>query len=492
MNTHSLLLKTTSALAALALVASLLGLSLAASVQRAHAATLSEQIICYADQQMGSSSPFDIGTDYCGTGVPDNPGPLPQCFDNADNDQDGLVDMADPGCSGPTDNSEADQATSTATTTATVTVLKYVGGSRATAGNTGGDSFGFASSWNNAGGGQASSTFSLGSGNSYEAVSSALNSGSSYAVHEVTSDMASSSNTLPAGAQCQEGMWRLAGYKTGSSIANAQAAALTTASPGLSNITSDRYVIAVNENCDNASNTPMLTIVKHAVGGDGTFSFTVNGGGTTTLGTNNGWATSSPMALSAGSSTIAEAPSAGWTATGISCMSGGQSIGAPGGTGMYAISATGTDNVTCTFTNTASSTGTTTDAALHVDSIDAQKTSAVANNTYGDGWRYLFHITAPNSEKNLSMRFSDWFVSSTSSSSIPVANNMRISSGQASSTGPITITAANAYSTPALIMTGDLDASKPGRQVDVLVEVKIPTGTDNNTYTTNYGVQTLP
>jgi hypothetical protein len=32
----------------------------------------------------------------------------------------------------------------------------------------------------------------------------------------------------------------------------------------------------------------------------------------------------------------------------------------------------------------------------------------------------------------------------------------------------------------------------PGRQVNVLVEVKIPSGTANQTYTTNYGVQTLP
>lgn len=137
------------------------------------------------------------------------------------------------------------------------------------------------------------------------------------------------------------------------------------------------------------------------------------------------------------------------------------------------------------------STGTTTDALLHVDSIDAQKTTAVANDSYADGWRYLFHITTPNSEENLSMRFSDWF-SNSSSSTIPVANNMRVSSAQASSTATITLTAQNAYSTPPMVMMTDLNPSMPGRQVQVLVEVKIPVGTNNQTYSTNYGVQTLP
>jgi hypothetical protein len=496
MNTHPLLLKTTGVLAALALVASMMGFALIASVQQAHAATLAEQILCYVDEQLGPNIPFDPGTDYCDTGVPQDPGPMPQCFDGIDNDQDGKVDLADPGCLSAVDNDETDPTGSPATTTSTVTILKYVGGTQAMAGNTGNGSFDFASSWNDQGGaGTGNGTFSLGSGNSYQITSSALNQGSSYAVHEVTSDMASSSNTLPAGAECQAGMWRLAGYRTGSSLANAQAATLSTASPSLSGINSNQYVIAVNENCDDNGggngNAPTLTIVKHAVGGNGTFNFAINGVNTPALTTTNGWATSTAMTLGTGSSTIAEATSSGWNTTGISCIAGGQAIGTPGGTGSYSISAANGDHVTCMFTNTASSTGTTTDAALHVDSIDAQKTTAVANGTYEDGWRYVFRITTPNNEENLSMRFSDWFTPS-SSSTIPVANNMRISSAQASSTGPITLTAANAYSTPPLIMTSDLDPSMPGRQVDVLVEVKIPSGTSNETYTTTYGVQTLP
>lgn len=66
---------------------------------------------------------------------------------------------------------------------------------------------------------------------------------------------------------------------------------------------------------------------------------------------------------------------------------------------------------------------------------------------------------------------------------------MKISSVQASN-GPVTLTTANTYSLPTLIMTGDLDAGTTGRQVDVVVQTKIPLSTVNGSYTTSYGVQT--
>lgn len=290
MTTHSLLLKTLSAATGLALVLALFGAALVSSVQQARAATMAEQIICYVDQQLGPDLPFDPNIDYCGDGEPTEPGPIPQCIDNIDNDNDGVKDLADPDCDSATDTTESgSMGTSTGTTTP---------------------------------------------------------------------------------MQCAD------------SIDN----------------DNDGVTDLADPDCDSAADN------------------TESG----SMGT---------------------------------------------------------------------STGTTTDAALHVDSIDAVKTTAVANNTYADGWRYVFHITAPNDEEKLSMRFSDWMGGS---STIAVANNMRVSSAQASSTGTITLTAANAYSTPPMIMTTDLNPSMPGRQVDVLVEVKIPSGTANETYTTTYGVQTLP
>jgi hypothetical protein len=67
---------------------------------------------------------------------------------------------------------------------------------------------------------------------------------------------------------------------------------------------------------------------------------------------------------------------------------------------------------------------------------------------------------------------------------------MRISSAQATITTPTTLTAANLYSSPALVMTGDLDSNTAGRQVDVLVETQIPLNTVNGSYSTSYGINT--
>jgi len=129
------------------------------------------------------------------------------------------------------------------------------------------------------------------------------------------------------------------------------------------------------------------------------------------------------------------------------------------------------------------------DGILEVTSIDSIDTTATANGTFTSGWKYVFHITAPTSEQNLAMKFSNWLRTG-GSGTIPAANNMRISSLQADNGGAtILITAQNTYSTPALHMTGDLNSGMDGRQVEVTVEVAVPAGTPNGSYTTNYGVQ---
>ncbi len=88
------------------------------------------------------------------------------------------------------------------------------------------------------------------------------------------------------------------------------------------------------------------------------------------------------------------------------------------------------------------------------------------------------------------MKFADW-MSTTGSTTIAAANNMRISSAQADNgNATIMITAANTYTTPALNMTGDLDAIAAGKQVQVSVEVAVPSTTVNGSYSTSYGVRT--
>ncbi len=129
---------------------------------------------------------------------------------------------------------------------------------------------------------------------------------------------------------------------------------------------------------------------------------------------------------------------------------------------------------------------------LAVTSVTAVQTSAIADGTFTNGWKYLFNITVPTDETNLSMKFADW-MSTVGSSIIPVAGNMRISSAQADNAGAtVLLTAANTYATPALHMTGDLNSSTPGLQVQIEVDAAVPPGSVNGAYTTSYGVQTLP
>lgn len=98
------------------------------------------------------------------------------------------------------------------------------------------------------------------------------------------------------------------------------------------------------------------------------------------------------------------------------------------------------------------------------------------------------NITVPTSETNVTMQFADWV---SGANSIATANNMRVYSAQSSnaanSGSAITITAAGSPST-ALAITGDLDATTAGRQIQVVVDLKVPSGTAGGSYSTSYSV----
>lgn len=127
---------------------------------------------------------------------------------------------------------------------------------------------------------------------------------------------------------------------------------------------------------------------------------------------------------------------------------------------------------------------------LGVTGITAVKTSAMANGNYADGWSWIFNVHIPANESantTLKLKFGDW---SNGSASIPVANNIRVYSASAlnasTSDSAITINSANTYS-DALILadesTGDL-----GRDIQVTMEARVPTGTTGGNYSTSYGV----
>ncbi|MFZ2149627.1 MAG: hypothetical protein WAV15_00490 [Minisyncoccia bacterium] len=131
------------------------------------------------------------------------------------------------------------------------------------------------------------------------------------------------------------------------------------------------------------------------------------------------------------------------------------------------------------------------DGVLEVTSIETLDSSAIANGNFEDGWEYVFNITVPSDEPDLAMKFSNWLRTG-GSETIPAANNIRISSPQANNGGAtVLITAADTYSSPDLHMTGDLNPSLDGKQIQVKVEVRIPVGTTNGSYATHYGVQSL-
>ncbi|KKP33036.1 MAG: hypothetical protein A2312_01245 [Candidatus Staskawiczbacteria bacterium RIFOXYB2_FULL_32_9] len=127
---------------------------------------------------------------------------------------------------------------------------------------------------------------------------------------------------------------------------------------------------------------------------------------------------------------------------------------------------------------------------LNVTSVTSTKTTSTADGTFAGGWIYTFHVTLPTNEPNLAMKFADWI--GVPSGTIPTANNVRISSTQASNPATVLLTGAGIYSTPKLNMVSDLNPLVAGMQVDVIVEVSVPVGTVASFYTSAYGVQTTP
>jgi hypothetical protein len=96
----------------------------------------------------------------------------------------------------------------------------------------------------------------------------------------------------------------------------------------------------------NAADNGTVTVVKHAHGADGTFSFTSNvpGLGDFQLATSSGAATSSTVSVAPGTYTLSESDPAPWTQTGAICSPEQQP-------GQFTVAA-GQD-VVCTFDNTA-------------------------------------------------------------------------------------------------------------------------------------------
>lgn len=131
-------------------------------------------------------------------------------------------------------------------------------------------------------------------------------------------------------------------------------------------------------------------------------------------------------------------------------------------------------------------------AALDVTQITAVHTYATADNTFTNGWKWVFDVTVPTDQTFLQMKFADWL---NGSSVIPADSNIRIYSEQSLSAPDeahaISMTASSTWSDIMQINPDvDLNALQGGRQIEIIVEARIPTGSAGGSYSTSYGIDT--
>ncbi|MDB5264794.1 MAG: hypothetical protein JWN64_365 [Parcubacteria group bacterium] len=231
----------------------------------------------------------------------------------------------------------------------------------------------------------------------YAADTSAMSAPANY----TTSENTDGSVVLPIGSTCQADKYRLVGYKSGVTLAAAQADSVHATAPTYTGLTSDRYVIVVNEKCADdvppVDTTTTLTIVKNAVGGDSVFSFNVTGAETwnpniTTTG--DGHAGSTTKEVATGTYNVSEVVPTGWTLTGASCTGGTDLVLTDVNNTQSITLATGDDGV-CTFTNTKDTTppeqGTNTENTVVVRAADLDTETNLVAAIFNNSGKWFFY-----------------------------------------------------------------------------------------------------
>ena len=412
---------------------------------------------------------------------------------------------------------------------AIVTITKYVEGAQATGVTAQNAGFPMTATWSSTNYGAGSGTYVLGQNNDpvpYQAQTVTFATGADYSTSEDLTGNA-------VGASCAEGKpFALVGYTTGDTMAEAMAGTPTMTVPAFSGMTSDKYVIVWNDDCAIPAVPEFVTVTinKYVEGTQASSSTAMNASfpmtstwSSTSTGSGAGSysldATNAPMAYQAETSQMSSGANYSTnevltgSTVGASCSEGkpfalvGYTTGdtmaeaasstpsmtAPAFTGMTNDKYVIVWNHDCSNVegglNGDVNGGSSPYGVLNVTSIEALDTTATADGTFANGWQYAFNVTVPSNETGVAMKFADW-INSSASSTLPVANNMRISSAQANNAGAtILVTAANTYTIPNLVMTGDLDLMMTGKQVRILVEVAVPANTVNGSYSTTYGVR---
>jgi hypothetical protein len=121
---------------------------------------------------------------------------------------------------------------------------------------------------------------------------------------------------------------------------------------------------------------------------------------------------------------------------------------------------------------------------------------AVADGTYANGFAWTFNVTASSTQTQLAMEFSNFtsgnnsiVVTTSSPAGIIRYCSQQSSNYNCSGDAWRAISAANTYGGN-LTLNSDLDSATAGRQVQVEVEMLVPSGTVGGSYSASYGVQT--
>ncbi len=217
--------------------------------------------------------------------------------------------------------------------TVKVTIDKFIDGLMATSGSASSSSFPMSATWSATNIGSGTGTYALApvgfnSANPYEAVTADMTSGASYSTNEITGGSV-------VGASCSEGKpFALIGYKTGDTLALANAGALSTTSPSFTNLIGDKFVVVINHPCPPVP--PVTNLLTVSVAGTGSGSVTSNPTGINCgVDCTESYATGTPVTLTA--TPTAGSMFAGWS-------------GACSGTGLCMLSMTSPKSVTATFT----------------------------------------------------------------------------------------------------------------------------------------------
>lgn len=140
----------------------------------------------------------------------------------------------------------------------------------------------------------------------------------------------------------------------------------------------------------------------------------------------------------------------------------------------------------------ASQTATTSDAVfttlpcgIALDSLVITKASAKANNQFIDGWQWEFNLTVWDmNEISLKMKFNQW----SGAGVLEAAANMQYSADNGSVWHEITANAV--YPAVGADLNGIDNDAAAGRQVKVIVRMKVPVGTAAGFYNSSYGILT--